>query len=109
MSAISVSASFVEQLIDFTEEIGARSPGWFLAECNLCGTSTTGGEPTVEDWAYEHVRDEHARWKVYKQREGGYWSGLWIVQPRGADFEGSYAFRSHRHALQYAVDRAADA
>lgn len=42
--------------IDICEEIGARSPGWFKAECHRCGDYATGSEPTVEDWAYQHSK-----------------------------------------------------
>lgn len=58
---ITVSSERVDDRIYFTEEIGARSPGWFKAECELCGKYATGGEPTVEDWAYEHVAEEHPK------------------------------------------------
>ncbi|WP_135452572.1 hypothetical protein [Mycobacterium sp. DL99] len=42
--------------IDIAEEICARSPGWFRAECP-CGVYTTGAEPVVEDWAREHAQE----------------------------------------------------
>jgi hypothetical protein len=45
------------------------------------------------------------RWKVYKERESDYWEGLWIVRPPGATFERSYAFTTHRAALQFAVEK----
>lgn len=63
---IAVSDDRVDELIYFTEEIGARSPGWFKAErrlmpllhlrvCNRCdatrfaGCSTTCGVPLDSD------------------------------------------------------------
>lgn len=55
---ILVTDDLVSAAIYFREEIGARSPGWFCAECEVCGTYTTGAEPVVEDWAYEHVFDD---------------------------------------------------
>jgi hypothetical protein len=45
------------------------------------------------------------RWKVYKDRGDGYWGGLWIVRPPGASFERSFAFTTHRAALQFAVEK----
>lgn len=57
---ITVSSALVDELIDFSEDIGARSPGWFRAECEECGAYTTGAENIVEDWAYEHVDEEHS-------------------------------------------------
>ncbi len=55
----------VDELISFTEEIGARSPGWYRATCEVytqdggvCWT-TTGAESAVEDAVYEHVEEMH--------------------------------------------------
>ena len=54
---ITVSDDLVSAAIHFIEEIGARSPGWFRAECEVCDWYTTGAESLVEDWVYEHVWD----------------------------------------------------
>ncbi len=43
-----------------TEVIGARSPGWYEMECDLCGQTTTGSEPVVDDWAWEHEKEHEA-------------------------------------------------
>lgn len=56
--AIIVTDDLVSAAIYFREEIGARSPGWYCAECEVCDVYTTGAESVVEDWAYEHVFDE---------------------------------------------------
>ncbi|MBB3752606.1 hypothetical protein FHT44_005118 [Mycolicibacterium sp. BK634] len=56
---ISVTWDQVDELIDIREEICRHSPGWYIAEC-ACGWETTGGEPNVEDWAFEHVAEHLA-------------------------------------------------
>lgn len=58
-AGVTVTADYVDSLVEVTEEIGARSPGWYRATCAKCDSTTTGSEPTVEDWAYEHVQSTH--------------------------------------------------
>lgn len=52
-----IQRAYFYDLIEIREEWGARSPGWFKAECDLCDGYMTGSEPSVEDWAWEHVTE----------------------------------------------------
>lgn len=57
---IVVSAERVDAHISFRHmDESVRSPGWYEASCDLCDTATTGSEPVVEEWAYEHMETEH--------------------------------------------------
>lgn len=48
-------------LINMTEEIGARSPGWYRVTCDDCDPEwyTTGLESICEEAGYGHVADHH--------------------------------------------------
>ena len=91
---IIVTDDLVDSLIHFTEECGARSPGWFCAECETCGVTTTGTENTVEDWAYEHVFEEHRKWTIQKCRHGG---RRWHIYSPGGSLD--YEVRTGEEAI----------
>lgn len=53
-----------EDNIEIVEEICARSPGWYKVECTGCGTFSSGVEPVVEEWGYDHILTcEKLRWR----------------------------------------------
>jgi hypothetical protein len=35
--------------------------GWFEIECDLCGVTSKGCEPALDDWAYEHQCEFYQR------------------------------------------------
>jgi hypothetical protein len=59
---VNLTQAIVDERVIITEEWGARSPGWYIAECQTrgCGATTTGCGQACEDWAWEHVADHIA-------------------------------------------------
>ena len=62
--SINLTDRNVDEKFTFREAVeSSRGPGWYEAECLLCGAETSGNAPVVEEWAYEHYANHGSRVK----------------------------------------------